>query len=91
MTTFEKMQEIQEINSFELDCFIGTEQDHSFFIPVNAVEDITLKKVYHDMKNDLLDLNQINKHLQKLKKLNKKQSKQVKATVTRRKKCLKIN
>ena len=82
MTTFEEIQEMQEINSFELDCFVGTEEDQSFFVPVNPVEDTTLKKVYHDMKNDLLDLDHINRHLQKL---NKNESKLFQATVTKRK------
>lgn len=62
-TTYEEMMMMKEINSFEIDPFVVCDDDTGFFIPVTPVEDQTLKKVYHDMANDLLDLDQINEHL----------------------------
>ena len=53
---------------------------------MTPVEDQTLKKVYEDMVNDILDLDQINERLRYLKRLNKKEARLYKATVTKRKK-----
>ena len=89
-TTYEEMEMMKEINSFDVDHFVDSCEDTGFFAPINPVEDQILKKVYYDMSNDLLDLDQLNARLRYLKKINKQESKLHKSTVTKRKKISKM-